>query len=104
MTPDEISALVDARIKEILRELLSPVLGEATDGESDWVPLKVAYKRLGYESRARLYGDIAAGLFRIGTEVRDRRKPGRKKPVYQINISLAEKRLVENPIKRRVTD
>jgi hypothetical protein len=38
----------------------------------------------------------------LGKEVRDRRKPGRKKPRYQFHIPSCEKRLGSDPSKRRV--
>jgi hypothetical protein len=83
MTPDEIEALIDAKVKTALKQLFSPVLNESDVEDSDWLSLDAAYKRLGYKSRKQLYDAISSGLFRVGIEVRDRRKPGRKKPLYR---------------------
>jgi hypothetical protein len=45
-----------------------------------------------------------SGLLRVGKskEVEDRRRPGRQKARYYINIPLAKKRLAEDPSRRRL--
>ena len=88
-------------ISEIVREELLKILGGSGKPVEEWVPLKDAVEALGYASADALRRDIAAGLFRVGKEIRDRRSPGSKKPIYQINVELAQKRLLEDPSKRR---
>lgn len=87
-------------VAEIVREELRRILGGA-EISAKWIPLKDAVEILGYASAEAMRRDIAAGLFRVGKEVRDRRNPGSKKPIYQINVELAQKRLLEDPSKRR---
>lgn len=64
-------------------------------------PIADAAAQLGYENSAQIYKDIAAGLLRVGHEIEDRRRPGRKKPRYFVNIAAAKNRLKQNPEKRR---
>jgi hypothetical protein len=53
-----------------------------------------AYKILGFPSANPLYEAISSGLLRLSDgkekEVRDRRKPGAKKPRYQFHIPIAK--------------
>ena len=88
-------------VAEIVREELLKILGGSGKSAGEWIPLKDAVGTLGYASADALRRDIAAGLFRVGKEIRDRRNPGSKKPIYQINVELAQKRLLEDPSKRR---
>lgn len=91
-----------ALVLEVLAEILAPVLGSVQEPNEDrWVPLKDAWKPLGYSSYDALWRDTTSGIFRRGKELCDRRKPGSKKAVYQINLAKARKRLLEEPSKRR---
>lgn len=103
MTPEEVEALVEAAVERKLRKLLAPLMSsEAANPDAEWVDANEACKRLGYPSTKVLYENISSGLLRLGKEVRDRRKPGRKKPRYQFHIPSCEKRLGSDPSKRRV--
>ncbi len=97
-------AISEAEIREIvkdeLRSLLNPLLGQTTPAD-ECLPTNQAYKRLGYKNQKQLYDRVADGLFRLGKEVDDRRKPGRKRPEYWFHIDRCLTRLSENPTKRR---
>jgi hypothetical protein len=90
-------------VKAIVREVLAEMLGVSA-GENQaagWVSLKDAVAPLGYPSYKALHKDVAAGIFRMGKELRDRRKPGAKVARLQINLERAQKRLMEDPANRR---
>lgn len=98
MNRDELKAL----IREVLSEMLAPVLGSNQPAPSErWIDLQSAWEQLGYPSYNALYKDVQFGLFREGKELCDRRKPGAKLARWQIDIIAARKRLRENPAKRR---
>jgi hypothetical protein len=66
-------------VKAIVREVLAEMLGAAiAPSDARWVGLQSAWRELGYPSYKALYEDVNQGLFRVGKEVRDRRKPGAK--------------------------
>jgi hypothetical protein len=89
-------------VTEVLAELLAQTLAKTTEKQSErWIALDKAWEELGYPSYSALYKDVNAGVFRVGKELRDRRKPGAKIARYQINIAVANKRLMEDPSKRR---
>jgi hypothetical protein len=85
-------------IIEVLGEMLEASMGRQQAG---WVALKDAVDPLGYPSYKALHKDVAAGVFRMGKEIRDRRKPGSKQARLQINLERAQKRLMEDPANRR---
>ncbi|NET34690.1 MAG: hypothetical protein F6K19_22130 [Cyanothece sp. SIO1E1] len=93
-----VDAIIERKVKEVLGKMLG-LSGQSLEPES--VPITEAAARLGYENPTQIYKDIAAGLLRVGHEVEDRRRPGRKKPRYFINIAAAKTRLKQNPEKRR---
>jgi hypothetical protein len=88
-------------IREVLAEVLSPIVGNQPEPTEQWVPLTNAWRSMGYPSYDALYADVQAGLFRVGKEVRDRRKAGAKIARYQIDVVAAGKRLKQNPSMRR---
>jgi hypothetical protein len=89
-------------LKTIVREVLAEMLGvSAASQQTGWVSLKDAVSPLGYPSYKALHKDVAAGLFRLGQEVRDRRKAGAKLARLQINLERAQKRLMEDAANRR---
>jgi hypothetical protein len=88
-------------IKAIVRETLAEMFGVAPQTQDRWVSLQDAVDPLGYPSYDALYKGVTSGVFRVGKELRDRRKPGSRRPIYQINLALAEKRLSEDQSKRR---
>ena len=97
MSHDEIRAIVREEFARMFSMMLQP-----SDPKADqWVGLKDAWKPLGYPSHTAIYKDLQAGVLRVGKEVRDRRKPGAKIARYQVNITAANKRLSEDPAKRR---
>jgi hypothetical protein len=99
MTPDEIERLVKATVRRELKQLLSPIVGDEEDNEL--VDVNRAADLLGYPSSKALYEDITAGLLRVGKEVVDRRRPGRKKPRYLFDIEACKARFKSNPSNRR---
>ncbi|MBW4441896.1 MAG: hypothetical protein KME10_11795 [Plectolyngbya sp. WJT66-NPBG17] len=95
------SAPSKSELKEIVREILIELLGGVQASELDqWLDLREAWGRLGYPSYTACYKAVQAGLFREGKEIRDRRKPGAKIAKWQINIALANKRLLQSGEKR----
>lgn len=93
---------VDAIIERKVKEVLGQMLGLSNQPkEVGAYPIAEAASRLGYEKPAQIYKDIAAGLLRVGHEVEDRRRPGRSKPRYFIDIAAAKVRLKQNPEKRK---
>jgi hypothetical protein len=91
-----------SEIKEIVQEVLAEMLGmSGQQNQAGWVSLKDAVSPLGYPTYKALHKDLSAGVFRIGKEVRDRRKPGAKVARLQINIEAAQRRLGEDPANRR---
>jgi hypothetical protein len=100
MTHEDIRAIVQEEILKFFATLGSTA-GESSKSDQ-WVPLRDAVKPLGYPSYQALHKDVRAGVFRMGKEIRDRRKPGAKTARLQINIQRAQKRLLEDPANRRV--
>lgn len=100
LTRDEIRTIVREEVLKIFATLVSTT-GEPSKPDR-WVDLKEAVTALGYPSYASLHKDCRAGVFRLGKEIRDRRKPGAKMARLQINIQRAQKRLLEDPANRRV--
>ncbi|MEM6451032.1 MAG: hypothetical protein AAF703_12020 [Cyanobacteria bacterium P01_D01_bin.105] len=99
MNDAQLSALVNQAVAEIFG---SSIRTRSTVAHRDkWISLSQAWEPLGYPSYNSLYKDIHSGLFRKGKEVRDRRKPGARIARWQINLAAAEKRLLEEPAKRR---
>lgn len=93
---------IDIIIERKVKEVLTKMLGLSSHlEEAGTYPIPEAATRLGYENSAQIYKDIAAGLLRVGHEVEDRRRPGRKKPRYFIDIAAARTRLKQNPQNRR---
>lgn len=88
-------------IREVLAEMLGPVIGNQAEPTERWVSLRQAWKPLGYPSYDALYADVQSGLLRLGKEVRDRRKPGAKIARYQIDVVAVSQRLKQDPAMRR---
>ncbi|MBD2020872.1 hypothetical protein H6F43_11845 [Leptolyngbya sp. FACHB-36] len=91
---------LEAVVEAILRRKLAAMLGVGAP-ESEWLDASAAYKVLGYPSLKALNDARKSGLYRLGTEVADRRKPGSKKPRYQYHIAMCQQRKQQNPDKRR---
>lgn len=92
--------MIETIVKRELRKILS-LLADDT-GADEWVDAHAAAKHLGFPNAKALYDAVSKGLLRVGTEVRDRRIPGRKKPRYQFHLGNCHKRLKADPEKRRV--
>ena len=91
-------------VRAIVREELQKIFAGLTTSQATtdrWVSLKEAVGPLGYPSYTALHKDVQAGIFRIGKEVRDRRKSGAKIARLQINLPRTHKRLLEDPASRR---
>jgi hypothetical protein len=91
-------------IRKIVRDELIKMFASLTTEPTTpnrWVALKDAVVPLGYPSYSALHKDVSAGVFRMGDEIRDRRKPGAKIARLQINLQQAQKRLSEDPSIRR---
>ena len=96
--------MVERILKRILKTVLVDILLESDNqaGPST-APIAKAAKILGYPSPQAVYKDIRGGLLRVGHEVEDRRRPGKEKPRYYINIEAAKQRLQSDPARRRAT-
>jgi hypothetical protein len=90
-------------VRAIVREELQRIFAGSTEAATPdrWVNLTDAVEPLGYPSYGALHKDVRAGVFRMGKEIRDRRKPGAKMAKLQINVQRAQKRLLEDPATRR---
>lgn len=111
MTPQELASieeivnrLVDKRVNDRLKEVFSQLADNTSNPNrrEDWVDANKAWIPLGYPSYNALYNAIQCGLFREGTELRDRRNPGAKIARWQVNLSAVNKRLSQEHSKRRV--
>ena len=104
MKPDEIEALVDARIEVKLRQLFAKVIGleqQQFSSHRKHYPTSQAWKLLDFDNRDQLYDAVSSGLLRLGIEVSDRRKPKSALPRYYFNIEACRQRLAEPPEKRK---
>ena len=97
----EVERLVEIKVKQVLSEMLGL---DQPSQEPECLPIAKAAKVLGYGSPSQIYKDMDSGLLRVGRskEVEDRRRPGRQKARYYVNIALAKKRLAEDPNRRRL--
>ena len=95
MLHDEVRAIVREELQRIFVGSTEPTAPDR------WVSLKDAVVSLGYPSYGAIHKDVRAGVFRMGKEIRDRRKPGAKQARLQINVQRAQKRLLEDPANRR---
>lgn len=88
-------------LKLLIKECLLEILSGNEPPPQDWVSLQEAWRPLGYPSYDALYKAVSDGLFREGRELRDRRRTGAQKARWQINLAAAQRRLLEDPSKRR---
>lgn len=90
-------------LKSLIREVLAEMFtkGSQADGGDRWVSLKDAVEPLGYPTYNALHKAVQSGVFRMGKELRDRRKPGAKLARLQIHLGKAQRRLNEDPSNRR---
>ena len=93
---ETVAALVRIELAKMLN-----IGQQSPSGNQEWFNTNQAYKALGYEKPKHLYEAVASGLLRIGHEVRDRRKPGSRKPIYQFHVAKCQSRLLEQPDRRR---
>jgi len=96
LTEEQLRAL----IRSVLQEMLAPVVGQPSP-QVNVLPLRRAFKTLGYHSYDQIYEDVNSGLLRIGHEIEDRRRPGVEKRRLYVNVEAAKKRLAALPDKRR---
>ena len=94
---------LEAMVERIVKRFLAERLGLNEQTGPSTVPIAEAAKILGYSSSQAVYKDIRGGLLRVGHEVEDRRRPGKEKPRYYINIEAAKQRLQSDPERRRAT-
>jgi hypothetical protein len=95
----------ESQLKAAVREVLAEMLGVGNSPPADtsrrqWYDTDPAYELLGLDTAEQLRDAVRSGLFRIGHEVRDRRKPNARLPRYQFHIEKCQKRLSERPEKR----
>ena len=91
----------ESQLREAIREILAEMLGVNSVQERQFYPTSGAVKKLGYDDPDQLLAAISSGLFRIGKEVQDRRKPNAQKARYYFDIDKCKKRLSELPEKRK---
>lgn len=97
----------ESQIREVVREAVRAELIDffgldpSQSVGKQYYPTDEAWALLGYSSKRALYEGIVSGLFRVGIEVQDRRKPKAKYAVYYFDIERCRKRLSELPEKRR---
>lgn len=91
----------ESQLREAIREILAEMLGINGGSERQFYPTSQATKKLGYDHPDQLLGAISSGLFRIGKEVQDRRKPNAQKARYYFDLEKCRKRLAELPEKRK---
>jgi hypothetical protein len=95
-----------SQLKQTIREVLAEMLGitntpqPQTQPNREWYDTDPAYQLLGLKDAEQLREAVRSGLFRVGHEVRDRRKPQSKLPRYQFHIEKCNKRLSERPERR----
>lgn len=98
MNREEVKSIV----REVVLEILASVLtGSQPENSEGWVDVHKAWESLGYPSYNALSKAIQSGLLREGKEIRDRRKPGARIARWQVNLAAAQKRLLQDPSKRR---
>jgi hypothetical protein len=94
----------ESQLKQAVREVLAEMLGipPTTPAHStrQWYDTDPAYHLLGLDDPEQLRDGVRSGLFRLGHEVRDRRKPQAKLPRYQFHIEKCQQRLAERPERR----
>jgi len=93
----EVERLVELKVRQVLAEML----GVTNQKEPTVLSLKDAVQALGYQSERQIYRDVEDGLFRVGIEIEDRRRPGTKKARYFVNMPAARERLKHPPQKRK---
>lgn len=91
----------ESQLREAVREILSEMLGVNSVSDRQFYPTSQAVKKLGYDNPDQLLAAISSGLFRIGKEVQDRRKPNAQKARYYFDLEKCKKRLTELPEKRK---
>lgn len=67
----------------------------------EWFDTAEASMLLGYDDPRQLRQAVHSGLFRLGIEVRDKRKPNAHKPRWQFHVEQCHKRLKEKPERRK---
>jgi hypothetical protein len=94
----------EQQLRQAIRDILAEMLGitpqPPTSANREWYDTDPAYQLLGLKDSEQLREAVRAGLFRLGHEVRDRRKPKSKLPRYQFHIEKCHKRLEERPERR----
>lgn len=92
----------ESELKRAIKEVLAEMIGYPKPGkERKYYPTSQAWRMLGYSSAKELYRAIDAGLFRLGKEFQDRRKPQGIYPKYYFNIEKCLQRLDQLPEKRK---
>jgi hypothetical protein len=94
--------LQENEIRSIVRDEMSKILSPIVtpNPPQKYLPTSKAWKELGFQTKQDLYDAVDKGLFRIGIEVVDRRKPGSTRAIYSFNIPTCQARLAQPPEKR----
>ncbi|GAB4350706.1 MAG: hypothetical protein OHK0047_44690 [Leptolyngbyaceae cyanobacterium] len=107
MTNESEKFIPESQLKRWLAETLlgmAEQLGakpQLSPGRREWFDTAEAAALLGYDDPRQLRQAVHSGLFRMGVEVRDKRKPNARKPRWQFHVELCHKRLKERPEKRK---
>lgn len=107
MAKDTDRLIPESQLKQWLAETLMGMaenLGARSQkslGRREWFDTAEAADLLGYDDPRQLRQAVSSGLFRIGIEVRDKRKPNGRKARWQFHVEHCHKRLKERPEKRQ---
>jgi hypothetical protein len=98
MSDESVMKRIDELFQAVteLRQLTELVAANTNQGTSapsaNVVPLKNAWKRLGYVSYAACWNKVSNGHYRAGKEAIDRRKPGAQRPDWYMDIEKCQER------------
>lgn len=83
MTPNEIEALVEAKVRVVLAQLLGPLITQQPQPQAEWLDLKDAFAVLGFPSQKALRDAIRDGLLRQGMRFAIGASPARRTPAIR---------------------
>ena len=92
--------LSEQDIRAIVRDEIRSLVGANSPNDIEYLPTEEAFGKLGYASGGQLRNAISNGIFRLGTEVQDRRSKGALYSRYYFNIPACIRRLNTSPEER----